>query len=113
MPLDPLPNAAQSVPIRPEIRLSVGQEVKTAFTKSEARRYESWMVLFASLALAAAALAVPLERVEPQAVAPVRQAQATVTILPAARLRFSDIERDQPRLLRESVVRGGDGRWKC
>jgi len=32
-----------------------------------------------------------------------------VTILPAARLRFSDIERDQPRLLRESVVRGADG----
>ncbi len=67
------------------------------------------MVLFASLALAAAALAAPLERVEPQAVAPVRQARATVTILPAARLRFSDIERHQPRLLRESVVRGGDG----
>ena len=67
------------------------------------------MVIFASLALASAALAVPLERVEPQAVAPVRQARATVTILPAARLRFSDIEREQPKSLRESVARGADG----
>ena len=67
------------------------------------------MVIFASLALATAALAVPLERVEPQAVVPLRQAQATVTILPAARLRFSDIERDQPQSLRASVVRAADG----
>ena len=67
------------------------------------------MVIFASLALATAALAVPLERVEPQAAAPVRQAQATVTILPAARLHFSEIERDQPQSLRQSVVRGADG----
>ncbi len=67
------------------------------------------MVIFASLALATAALAVPLERVEPQAVAPERQAQATVTILPAARLRFSEIEREQPKLLRETVIRAADG----
>ena len=67
------------------------------------------MVAFASLALATAALAVPLERAEPRAIAPVRQAQATVTILSAARLRFSQIEREQPRSLRHSVVRGPDG----
>lgn len=67
------------------------------------------MVIVASLALATAALAVPLERVEPQAVAPERQAQATVTILPAARLRFSEIERNQPHLLRETVIRAVDG----
>jgi hypothetical protein len=67
------------------------------------------MVIVASLALATAALAVPLERVEPQAVAPERQAQATVTILPAARLRFSEIEREQPRLMRETLIRAPDG----
>jgi hypothetical protein len=32
-----------------------------------------------------------------------------VTILPAARLRFADIERDQPKSLRETVVRSADG----
>jgi hypothetical protein len=67
------------------------------------------MVIFASLALASATLAVPLERVEPQAAVPVRQARAMVTILSAARLRFADIEREQPKLLRETVVRGADG----
>lgn len=67
------------------------------------------MVIFASLAVATAALAVPLERVEPQAVAPERQAQATVTILPAARLRFSEIEKTQPKALRETVIRGANG----
>ncbi|HEU4704326.1 MAG TPA: hypothetical protein VFS45_01255 [Sphingomicrobium sp.] len=67
------------------------------------------MVLFASLALAAAALAVPLERVEPQAATPLRQAQATVTILPAARLHFAAIARDRPELLRDSSARAADG----
>lgn len=67
------------------------------------------MVIFASLALATAALAVPLERVEPQAMAPARQARATVTILPAARLHFSDIERERPDRLRDRVVRAADG----
>jgi hypothetical protein len=67
------------------------------------------MVIVASLALATAALSVPLERVEPQAAAPVRQARATVTILSAAPLRFSEIERERPHLLRQSVVRSADG----
>ncbi len=67
------------------------------------------MVIFASLAMATAALAVPLERAGPRAAAPVRQARASVTILSAARLRFSEIEREQPQSLRPSVVRGPDG----
>ncbi len=67
------------------------------------------MVIAASLALASATLAVPLERVEPHAAVPVRQARATVTILSAARLRFADIERDQPQSLRQTVVRAADG----
>jgi hypothetical protein len=67
------------------------------------------MVIVTSLALATAALAVPLERVEPQAVAPERQAQATVIILPAASLRFSEIESEQPERLRETVIRSADG----
>ena len=69
----------------------------------------SGMVIFAPLALAAATLAVPLERAEPNAAAPVRQAQATVTILTSAPLRFAEIERDQPKTLRESTARGSDG----
>ncbi len=87
----------------------IGTRVKAAFTIALLERYAFGMVIFASLALATATLAVPLERVEPQAVAPVRQARATVTILPAARLHFDDIERDQPEALRETVVRGADG----
>ena len=67
------------------------------------------MVIAATLALASATLAVPLERVEPQAAVPVRQARATVTILSAARLRFADIEREQPNSFRQSVVRAADG----
>ena len=102
-------NAARPVSNSPSIRPCAGQEVKAAFTIAALERYASGMVIFASLALATAALAVPLERVEPQAAAPVRQAQATVTILPAARLHFSEIERDQPQSLRQSVVRGADG----
>ncbi|MGI8612277.1 MAG: hypothetical protein ACR2KH_08450 [Sphingomicrobium sp.] len=104
-----LPDPPNPSPDPSPDRPPAGQEVKTVFTIGEPERYASGMVIFASLALATAALAVPLERVEPQAVASARQAQATVTILPAARLRFSDIERDQRRLLRESVVRGADG----
>ena len=59
--------------------------------------------------MATAALAVPVERVEPRAAAPVRQARASVTILSAARLRFAEIERERPQSLRPSVVRGPDG----
>ncbi len=86
-------------------RPAAGHSVKTLFTILAAGRYGFGMVIFASLALATAGLAVPLERVEPQA----RQARATVTILPAARLHFSDIEREHPELLRESAARGADG----
>lgn len=67
------------------------------------------MVIFASLALAAAALAVPLERAEHQAAEPVRQASATVTILRSEPLRFAEIERERPQSLRETLVRGADG----
>ena len=74
-----------------------------------ARRYALGMVIFASLALAAAALPVPLEQAEPQAAAPVRQAIATVTILRAEPLRFAEIERERPELLRDTVVRRPDG----
>ena len=86
-----------------------GTRVKTAFTIGAPERYGFGMVIFASLALASAALAVPLEPVEPQAAVPVRQARSTVTILSAAKLRFADIEREQPQSLRETVVRSADG----
>ena len=86
-----------------------GTRVKAAFTIAAPERYAPGMVIVASLALASATLAVPLERVEPQAAVPVRQARATVTILSAAGLRFADIEREQPEALRETVVRGADG----
>src|SRR5688500_16409220 len=86
-----------------------GTRVKTAFTIAAPKRYAFGMVIFASLALATATLAVPLERVEPQAAVPARQARATVTILSAARLRFADIEREQPKSLRETVVRAAVG----
>ena len=96
-------------PARSAIRPAPGQGVKTAFTIAAPKRYGCGMVIVVSLALAAAALAVPLERVEPQAVAPERQANATVTILPAARLEFSKIAKSQPERLRESNIRSPDG----
>jgi hypothetical protein len=86
-----------------------GTRVKAAFTIGAPERYAFGMVIFASLAWASAALAVPLEPVEPQAAVPVRQARATVTILSAAKLRFADIEREQPQSLRETIVRSADG----
>ena len=99
------PDPPQSVP-HPSLR---GTKVKAAFTIGAPERYAFGMVIFASLALATATLAVPLERVEPQAAVPVRQARATVTILTAAKLRFTDIERDQPKSLRQTVIRAADG----
>ena len=42
-------------------------------------------------------------------VAPQRQAQATVTIVASAALRFSEIEKTQPERLREAQVRAADG----
>ncbi len=71
------------------------------FTLSIAARYGCGMVIFT-----AAMLAVTLV---PQAAAPVspgRQARATVTILTSAPLRFTEIERNRPNILRESRVRG-------
>ena len=94
------------MPLHPSL---AGTRVKGAFTIRASRRYAFGMVIFASLALASTTLAVPLEPVEPQAAVPVRQARATVTILSAASLRFADIEREQPKLLRETVVRSADG----
>ncbi len=102
MPPDPRP-------IRAALRPAAGQWVKTAFTIGAAERYESGMVIVASLALATAALAVPLERVEPQAVAPERQAQATVTILAAAALRFSELEKTRPEMFRDTHIRTPGG----
>ncbi len=62
------------------------------------------MVIFVSAALAATLV--------PQAPAPAspeRQAQATVTILSSASLRFSEIENTHPRTLRETRVWAADG----
>jgi hypothetical protein len=67
------------------------------------------MVIFAPVALATAALAATLVPQAHAPVAPQRQAQATVTILPNALVRFSEIERDRPHALRQSVIRGADG----
>ena len=67
------------------------------------------MVIFAPYVLASAALAATLV---PQVLAPVspgRQAQATVTILSSASLRFAEIEKSHPRALRETRVRAADG----
>ena len=86
-----------------------GHCLKTAFTISASEHYWVGMVIIASLALAAAAPAVPPERAEPQLVASVRQAQATVTILPAASIRFSELEATEPELFRDSAVRDSDG----
>ncbi len=60
------------------------------------------------LLLAAAALAAS-QPAEPRLVAPARQAQAVVRIVRSATLRFSEIERSQPQLLRESKVRSSSG----
>jgi hypothetical protein len=57
----------------------------------------------------AAALAATLVSQAPASVSPGRQAQATVTILTSATLRFSEIEKSHPRKLRETRVRAPDG----
>jgi len=92
------------VGIRPSIRPSAGHMVKSPFTISPLARYALGMVIFVSAALAATLV--------PQAPAPVspeRQAQATVTILASAPLRFSEIEKNHPKKLREARVRAADG----
>jgi hypothetical protein len=60
------------------------------------------MLLAAAIAVATAA--VPAEPAKPR-----RQATATVRIVRAHTLRFAEIERSQPKLLRSSVIRGRDG----
>ena len=75
------------------------------FTIGAAARYVLRMVIFVAAALAATLV--------PQARAPVspeRQAQAMVIILPSASLRFSEIERTNPRALRKTHIRGADGK---
>ena len=74
------------------------------FTISAAARYDPGMVI-----AAAAALAATLVPHAPARTAPDRQARATVTILAAAPLRFSEIERRNPKVLRDSKVRRRDG----
>lgn len=90
---DPSPNPSRA-----------GTRVKALFTIACVARYAFGMVIFAAAMLAATLV--------PQAVAPVspeRQARATVTILTSSTLRFAEIERTQPKSLRESRVRGADG----
>jgi hypothetical protein len=82
-----------------------GTLLKTLFTIGAAVRYVPGMIILAIAALVAARA--------PQAQAPVspeRQAQAMVIILPSASLRFSEIERTDPRALRETHLRGADGK---
>jgi len=54
-----LPDPPNPSPDPSPDRPPAGQEVKTVFTIGEPERYASGMVIFASLALATAALAVP------------------------------------------------------
>src|SRR6476619_3807428 len=93
MPPDPAPNPSRC-----------GTKVKSPFTIITAARYLPGMVI-AALTMLAATLV-------PQVQAPVspgRQAQATVTILPSASLRFTDIEKTHPKALRETHVHAADG----
>lgn len=59
--------------------------------------------------VAFAALAATLVPQAPAPASPGRQAQATVTILTSATLRFSQIEKSDPQKLRETRVRAADG----
>ena len=65
------------------------------------------MIVFAVLA----AIASTQPSVEPSqpVVAAVRQAQATVTIVRAETVRFTEIEKSRPWLLRATVIRSRDG----
>lgn len=62
------------------------------------------MVLFAAAILAASPVQSPAEPVIPD-----RQAQAMVRILPAAALRFAELEQASPEMFRESQIRSADG----
>ena len=56
-----------------------------------------------------AALAATLAPQAPAPVAPGRQAEATVTIVSSASLRFAEIEKTYPKALRDTRVRAADG----
>ncbi len=60
------------------------------------------------LILAAAVLAAT-PPAEPRVVAPARQAQAVVRIIKSAALRFSELDKSQPQLFRETKVRSAGG----
>lgn len=64
------------------------------------------MVLFAAAILAASPVQSPAA---PTAVTSDRQAQAMVRILPAAALRFAELDRARPEMFRESQIRSADG----
>ena len=80
-----------------------GPDFKTLFTNWAGRRYDWVMFMLAAAALAVTSTAAP------QAVAPDRQARATVRIIPGAKLRFAEIEKADPKLFRESRVRSANG----
>jgi hypothetical protein len=82
-----------------------GTLLKTLFTIGAAARYVPGMIILATAVLAA--IRVPHAQAP---VSPERQAQAMVIILPSASLRFSEIERTDPRALRETRLRGADGK---
>ena len=63
------------------------------------------MILIASLAIASAAAAQPA----PQPAPTQARAQATIRIISAAQLRFGEIEKSSPELLRSSLIRSADG----
>ncbi|HUE78265.1 MAG TPA: hypothetical protein VMN38_01355 [Sphingomicrobium sp.] len=66
------------------------------------------MVILAAAAIVAAAPA--QEAVQPSSpIAVQRQAQAMVRIVSSAAVRFSEIERDRPEALRETMIRGPNG----
>jgi hypothetical protein len=97
-------NAAQSVSAPASNPSRDGTRVKAVFTISAVVRYLCGMAIVALAALAATLV--------PQVQAPVspgRQAQAMVTILSSASLRFADIEKTHPKTLREARVRAADG----
>ena len=90
-------------PDPPAIRPAPGRSGKTMFTIRSAARYDPEMVILATAAIAASLV--------PNAgpATPQRQAQAMVTILASAELRFSQIEKFRPKSLRETQIHGADG----
>ena len=79
-----------------------GLDLKTLFTIGRRRRYGAAMLILAAAALVASPPA-------PERVAPDRQARATVRIISAAKLHFAELERSDPQLFREAIVRSANG----